>query len=71
MEGVKGIEPSCSAWKADVLPLNYTRISRPAGAAYLAEQPWKSNLMCRIGGLRHLGFQLDGAQIGLPLFVAA
>ena len=26
VERVKGIEPSCSAWKADVLPLNYTRI---------------------------------------------
>jgi hypothetical protein len=25
MERVKGIEPSYSAWKADVLPLNYTR----------------------------------------------
>ncbi len=25
MERVKGIEPSQSAWKADVLPLNYTR----------------------------------------------
>ena len=25
MERVKGIEPSRSAWKADVLPLNYTR----------------------------------------------
>jgi hypothetical protein len=25
MERVKGIEPSCSAWEADVLPLNYTR----------------------------------------------
>ena len=22
-----GIEPTCSAWKADILPLNYTRIS--------------------------------------------
>ena len=21
-----GIEPTCSAWKADILPLNYTRI---------------------------------------------
>ncbi len=21
-----GIEPTCSAWKADVLPLNYTRV---------------------------------------------
>ena len=24
MEQVKGIEPSCSAWEADILPLNYT-----------------------------------------------
>jgi hypothetical protein len=26
LERVKGIEPSHSAWKADVLPLNYTRV---------------------------------------------
>ena len=25
MERVKGFEPSSSAWKAEVLPLNYTR----------------------------------------------
>ncbi len=25
MERVKGIEPSCAAWEAAVLPLNYTR----------------------------------------------
>ncbi len=25
MERVRGIEPLCSAWKADVLPLNHTR----------------------------------------------
>jgi hypothetical protein len=25
-ERVKGIEPSCAAWKAAVLPLNYTRL---------------------------------------------
>ena len=33
LERVGGIEPPCSAWKADVLPLNYTRqhlISAPA-----------------------------------------
>ena len=28
VERVMGIEPTCSAWKADILPLNYTRISR-------------------------------------------
>ena len=27
VEQVKGIEPSCSAWEADILPLNYTRKS--------------------------------------------
>jgi hypothetical protein len=25
-ERVKGIEPSCVAWEATVLPLNYTRV---------------------------------------------
>ena len=30
MERVKGIEPSCAAWKAAVLPLNYTRTEVPA-----------------------------------------
>ena len=34
MERVKGIEPSQSAWKADVLPLNYTR--KWYGAEYTA-----------------------------------
>ena len=24
MEQVRGIEPPCSAWEADILPLNYT-----------------------------------------------
>ena len=27
MERVKGIEPSRSAWEAEVLPLNYTRMA--------------------------------------------
>ncbi len=27
MERVMGIEPTISAWKAEVLPLNYTRTS--------------------------------------------
>ena len=27
VERVKGIEPSRSAWEAEVLPLNYTRVS--------------------------------------------
>ena len=28
MERVAGIEPAYSAWKADVLPLNYTRLDQ-------------------------------------------
>ena len=28
LERVKGIEPSYPAWKAGVLPLNYTRVPR-------------------------------------------
>jgi DNA topoisomerase IB len=27
LERVKGIEPSCAAWEAAVLPLNYTRLA--------------------------------------------
>jgi hypothetical protein len=29
LERVKGIEPSCAAWEAAVLPLNYTRAWAP------------------------------------------
>jgi hypothetical protein len=30
-ERVKGIEPSCPAWEAGVLPLNYTRMGKNFG----------------------------------------
>lgn len=33
LERVVGIEPTTSAWKAEVLPLNYTHISRDYFAA--------------------------------------
>ncbi len=29
LERVMGIEPTLSAWKAEVLPLNYTRLPEP------------------------------------------
>ena len=29
LERVRGIEPPYSAWEADVLPLNYTRVGWP------------------------------------------
>ena len=40
LERVMGIEPTSSAWKAEVLPLNYTRMPAPAigrGSFYLVE----------------------------------
>ena len=33
LERVKGIEPSLSAWEAEVLPLNYTRMREKDAAA--------------------------------------
>ena len=35
MERVAGIEPASSAWQADILPLNYTRIWSLRSAAIL------------------------------------
>jgi hypothetical protein len=35
LERVKGIEPSQSAWEADVLPLNYTRMHKRHAAKYI------------------------------------
>ena len=42
LERAKGIEPSCEAWKASVLPLNYARL-RPAGRDFgVAGPPHRS-----------------------------
>ena len=40
VERVKGIEPSCAAWKAAVLPLNYTRFGCTACARRLTSPPY-------------------------------
>ena len=37
LERVSGVEPPPSAWKAEVLPLNYTRLSRLSPATQLVE----------------------------------
>ena len=34
MERVMGIEPTSSAWEAEVLPLNYTRRASVAGSLF-------------------------------------
>lgn len=35
LERMKGVEPSCPAWEAGVLPMNYTRISYLIIISYL------------------------------------
>jgi hypothetical protein len=37
MERVTGIEPALSAWEADVLPLNYTRVLPPDASTQSAQ----------------------------------
>ena len=39
MERVTGIEPAYSAWKADVLPLNYTRLRQENWISVLSGIP--------------------------------
>ena len=43
MERVMGIEPTRSAWKADVLPLNYTRALNCTRAALTGTNPQQNS----------------------------
>ena len=47
MERAMGIEPTCEAWKASVLPLNYARL-RPAGRDFGAAGPPHSSEPSRL-----------------------
>ena len=38
MERAKGIEPSCAAWEAAVLPLNYARTLRLENESCIAQE---------------------------------
>ena len=61
LERVAGIEPASSAWKAEVLPLNYTREPLPAclatalaqtfrpGALLLRAEPHRDSIYCFAG----------------------
>ena len=47
MERVKGIEPSLSAWEAEVLPLNYTRfVTQFYPVLECGQRIWNSALNC-------------------------
>ncbi len=53
MERVAGIEPALSAWKAEVLPLNYTRFSH-GHSHRLTEKWWRG----KDSNLRRLSRQI-------------
>ena len=42
VERVMGIEPTFSAWEADVLPLNYTRMREPEFYCIGTVSQWRS-----------------------------
>jgi hypothetical protein len=48
LERVAGIEPASSAWKAEVLPLNYTR--RILTLQYLTTLSWPIKILVEGGG---------------------
>ena len=55
MERVAGIEPASSAWKAEVLPLNYTRGFFPGTTRHnaprsLVSNPWTPTFLVEGGG---------------------
>ncbi len=54
VERAKGIEPSCEAWKASVLPLNYARLRPAFRYCGAADPPYrsKSQPACRAVALR-------------------
>ena len=45
-----GIEPTYSAWKAEVLPLNYTRVFRAEDRGPGGEAPKSLNHLSRVNG---------------------
>ena len=69
LEQVKGIEPSCSAWEADILPLNYTCILKLTvtfyhGLGRIARG--KAHFFCRRGGTEkiHETFMISPCSTG-------
>ena len=45
-----GIEPTPSAWKAEVLPLNYTRLTCPPQPEYCIPHPATTHYLVEGGG---------------------
>ncbi len=60
MERVMGIEPTYSAWKAEVLPLNYTRAAKRRIA-------YQNRFKFSGGGADHSGLQPSTYRTAQPL----
>ena len=61
MERVMGIEPTLSAWEAEVLPLNYTRAGRRQARLSPAVKSAQSGLTCM--GERFVTHSNDSCEI--------
>jgi hypothetical protein len=67
-----GIEPTSSAWKAEVLPLNYTRLSL-SSAIFQAYKNPDSRVLLTVrtleitfrSGIRHADFTLSSCACGM------
>ena len=83
LEWVKGIEPSSSAWKAEVLPLNYTRMYKRLGGGVQATPGFEPGnggfadlclttwLCCHGSGLEGLNLRMtESKSVALPLAIA-
>ena len=71
MERVMGIEPTSSAWKAEVLPLNYTRADRRPHLPARAPAQIRFTLTASGGGGRIRTFEGVSRQIYSLLPLAA
>ena len=49
-----GIEPTFSAWEADVLPLNYARVAKMSDAAIIQTLPPGFQVLSRLAPARRI-----------------
>jgi hypothetical protein len=64
-----GIEPALSAWEADVLPLNYIRLTRHFVGSCLAVAPRCASNVPQAWDQRNLRVAHVGCPTGLPWLV--
>jgi hypothetical protein len=67
LKRVKGIEPSCRAWEARVLPLNYTRVGKSPKTSLAGEAPEGKWIGTIVAHLWSAATQNNGLSGGMPL----